>query len=70
MKLRRPSMGDRMDNAAEKKYRREQHPADLVIEQADYVNYERSVEAARREQENSQPYRGSRDEAEHRSRGR
>ena len=68
--FRRPTTGYRMDNAAERKYRREQSPEDLVLEQAQMKNWDQQARIGKHRAENDQPYRGSRLEAGHRQRGR
>jgi len=68
MKIRRPSMGDRMDNSAERKYRHEQLPEDLALEQAQVRVWNQQAAIGNRHHGDSQPYGGSRLESEHRSR--
>jgi len=68
MQFRRPTTGDRMDNSNERTYRRRQSEVDLVMEKAEAAQYERDAAMGRRLHEDTQPYRGSRLESDHRSR--
>jgi len=67
--FRRPTMGDRMDNAAEKRHWLSVGSAGVELAKQETVAHERAVKMGKHEAEQGKPYRGSRTEASHR-RGR
>jgi hypothetical protein len=62
----RPSMGDRMDNAGQKRWWNSMSEAEQTMTKAETKAYEQSRARAKHQAENSKPYRGSRTEASHR----
>jgi hypothetical protein len=58
VKIRRPKMGDRMDKAAERKFRREQNEADLELEKAQRKIEEAETRAEAHKAKMEQKYQG------------
>jgi hypothetical protein len=65
----KPSLGDRMDNAAAKNYYRKLGPFGTRLKQVEAAEYENETRRARHRHDQKTPYRGSRTEAENRGRG-
>ena len=68
-KIRRPTMGDRMDNAAAKRAMPKGSVAEAFGKQ-EAAQWNRDAKTMNRISQDGENYRGSREEAEHRARGR
>jgi hypothetical protein len=68
--FKRPTTGDRMDNAAARNHWRKAGPAAVRAAQIEAEHDEALTRRAKAIVETTKPYRGSRTEAEHRGRGR
>ena len=67
--FRRPSMSDRMDNAAERKHWKKVGPLGVQMAKMDYLMDEHEGRRNRHRASGRQPYRGSRQETDNRGRG-
>jgi hypothetical protein len=67
--FKRPTVGDRMDNAAARNYWRKAGPAAVRAAQIQGQHDEALTRRAKHKVEGTKPYRGSRTEADNRSRG-
>jgi hypothetical protein len=56
--MKKPKMGDRMDNAAERKFRRQQSDADKALEIAQAKAYNQAVKVAKHEAKQKEKYKG------------
>jgi hypothetical protein len=57
-KIKKPSTGDRMDNAAEKRFRRQQSDADKALEIAQAKAYNQAVKVAKHRAQQKEKYKG------------
>lgn len=58
MGFKKPKMGDRMDKAAERRYRQQQSDADKALEKAQAKAYDQEVKRQRYEAQQKEKYKG------------
>jgi hypothetical protein len=63
--FKKPTMGDRMDNAAQKKWWNSKSDIEQHMTKADAAAYENAVRREKHSHEQAKPYRGSKTEADH-----